>query len=337
MLEQSRKNVAVLTAVVGLAVAAGVAQAQQKSHEDAPQARRDRPILSGPQVREQRMPGVESGFSAGAQEGRRGAAAFVPPQVFRKVLAELMAEDAPVAIRLSAEQRERIIGHARAFERETGRKLDRAGGRDRDALPGGERRSARPDAMEGDRRRPTPPARNADRQPRPEQPSRRGPGMADNPQPDQSDRSERARPDRQADQRRGVMRAVAQLQNRVWAELSAAQQAHVSEAIEAWRATRSEQQLDHMRDRYRREIGARFDQMEADRPTAAGASDLRAWLAGLPADAQQRARQRLAAMPEERRRALLERLATMSPEALERLRQRLINAPEQDSPARPPR
>ncbi|MEQ9095025.1 MAG: hypothetical protein RIE32_02045 [Phycisphaerales bacterium] len=353
MLNRPRSNALALTAIVGLALAAGSTHAQQ-ARRDAPEARRERPVLSGPQVRERRMPGIESGFSQGAQEGRRAANAFVPPQIFRRVLGELMAEDAPLEIRLSAEQRERIANHVRAFEREAGGG-ERAGNR-RQGRPGindgqpPRRRRLDGDAMTDRPQRPARPMAGEGGDERPQRPAREGRGQRGAPIDGNRpgiERREGAGRTGEAARARNV-RAVAQLQHRVWAELSAAQQHHVHEAIEAWRADQSEQQMDRMRERYRREIGNRFDEMgerparDVDRRGAAGgqdsgASELRRWLSELPEDMQRRVRQRLELVPQERRAALAERFAGMSPEARQQLLERLLGDARQDSSVRPPR
>lgn len=339
MLDRFHKTLLGLTACVGLAVAAGPAQAQD-SDRGAPEAQPDRPILTGPQVRERRMPGVESGFSDGAQEGRQAMGSMtLPPQVFRRAMGELMSEQAPVEIRLSAEQRERIAAHVRAFEQAVGRgarQADRGG--QRDTGDGArQRQGVRADRATRGERRPA-----TQRQERNE-----GAPMTDRARPD---RREAPTGDQRRAQNNRSMRAMAQLQNRVWAELSAAQQQHMQEAIKEWRATQSEQQLDRMRERYRKDIGARFDEMEGQRrrtgvrgPALDGAEggadapSLEEWITALPEDVQRRVRQRLSNVPQERLDALKERWASTSPEARERLRGRLLNTPERDTPREPRR
>lgn len=332
MLDHARNSLLGLAACAGLALAASQALAQDAGRErpqDQREARPDRPILTGPQVRERRMPGVESGFSDGAQEGSRAMNAMLPPQVFRKVMGELMSEEAPVDIRLSAEQRERITAHVRAFEQATRRgarpgertrqdTADRRDGR-RPGLEGMESRRQRPQERARDQREATTERSNSERL--------------------QGER--RNRQGAQGDQRQ-TMRAMAQLQNRVWAELSASQQQHIKKAIEACQATQSEEQLDRMRERYRKDIGARFDEMEGERPPGgdrgpaqADLAPLEAWISSLPEDAQQRVRARLSQVPPERLAALVGRLEAMSPEARERLRERLSQSPQRG--ARPER
>ncbi len=325
MLDHARNSLLGLAACAGLTMAASQALAQDAGRE-RPQgqreARPDRSILEGPQVRERRMPGIESGFSEGAQEGSRGMNAMLPPQVFRKVMGELMSEDAPLEIRFSAEQRERISAHVRAFEQATrrgARSGERSGAQDSADRRGGRRPS--PDGMETQRERPQQRARDQREQ------------MADREAPERPQGQRRDRQGTRGDQRQN-MRAMAQLQNRVWAELSASQQQHVKNAIESWQATQSEEQLNRMRERYRRDIGARFDEMEGQRRPAqdrrSGQADLaplESWISSLPEEAQQRVRTRLSQVPPERLEALVERLNAMSPEDRDRLRERLSQSP----------
>lgn len=362
-----------VTALSILAAAGLAALAAPASAQDAPRPERraqgDRPMLSGPRVREQRVPGTESGFSAGAEGGARMGATMVPPQVFRGAIAALMAEDAPLEIRLSPEQRERIAAHVRAFEDRM--RAERPAG---PAQQGGprtgpsrptDRADARPDARRepaaanqdqrarGDRPRPQEPRAPQGQEPRGDRrPAARQ--NADGPQAMQDQRPQRdagpARTERPAD-RGNARQAVTDVQTRIWAELSAAQQAHVAKAIESWRGEQDSQQRDQMRERYRREIGARFEQMEGDRarptdrPTdrardgaqpGGGASDVRQWVSTLPEDVQRRVKERLQSMPAERREAVLQRIGEMSPEDRGRLVERLLRSnQDENSPSRP--
>ncbi|MFI4917808.1 MAG: hypothetical protein ACIAS6_15045 [Phycisphaerales bacterium JB060] len=311
-----------LAAAVGLACNASIAFAQQR--DDAPQARGDRPVLSGPQVRERGMPGVERGFSAGAQEGRRAGSMMVPPRVFRGALGQLMAKDAPLNIRLSSEQRERIVAHVRAFEHHQ----QQAAGAERPRR--GSQQTQRP-AM-NDRRSDQ---ADSDRSRMPEaSKGRRDRGRPETDRP----RREGGEVRRQgAENRRARANAVARLQNRVWAELSAAQQAHMQTAVDQWRAANTQEQTERLRERYRREIGNRFERMDQAPEQPAGnrskaersagdrdLSGLRRMLADLPPEVQERARQRLRSIPQERREHLLDRVSGMRPDQLEGLKKRLI-------------
>ncbi len=285
-----------LLALVGLAAMATTAIAQDDKRPER-EARPERPMLAGPKVREQRVPGVESGFSAQTGLGSRMGGQTVPPQVFRRAIGDLMAQDAPQEIRLSPEQRERITAHVRDFEK------DIRQGR-------GERARPQPgrEGKPGDRQMGEP-----DRRPGRDRPK------SNSPEP-RSEREEKPRPEDRATRER-TARAVAAVQTRVWAELSAAQQAHVAEAIEAWRADAADEQTDRRRDRYRREIGARFDAMDGERPRRSdrgdeprgtdadgGRTELRAQLSRLPEDARRRVLERVESMSDEQRAQFLRRL-----------------------------
>ncbi|NRA58304.1 MAG: hypothetical protein HRU13_09360, partial [Phycisphaerales bacterium] len=279
----------------------------------------DRPLLAGPQVQEERLPGVESGFTMERGESARMGGQPVPPQAFRAALSSLMAEDAPMTVRISPEQRERIMAHVREFEskarglRDRGSRGQRRAASEQDRRAGVEDRAAKrrdagrqaPEAVEEGRR------------------GRRG----------QSD----ARPEdamASGEQRAVMARAMADLQHRIWAELSSAQQAHVGTQIEEYRARAEEQRAGQLRERYRKEIGQRFDEAEQQRGGAARQRDrggvnegevdsFGTLLADLPEPVRDRVSRRLENLSEERRAALLERIRNMSPEQRQRLVQRL--------------
>lgn len=338
-----------LIAVAGLATLATptIAQEGKRPTREAQQA--ERPTLSGPRVREQRVPGTESGFSAGTDTATRRTAQPVPPQVFRKALGELMSEDAPLAIRLSPEQRERISTYVRAFEREFRTHRDQRSGQQRDAVdrptdgrePESDRRQ--------DRNRPQIDRPQSDR-PRADERSmdRRQSDRQQRPKLGKGQQEARKRGDRNTSRGDGA-RALAGLQTRIWAELSAAQQAHVGKAIEASRAQAAESRMGQMRERYRREIGARFEEMDDRRPqrpersgqggvadTDKSATELRQWFSQLPQDVRQRMTERLESMPAERREAVIARAIEMSPEQRTQLVRRLLQSEERESPRRRP-
>lgn len=360
MKHHTRISTIALIALAGLVASSTSALAQEgrgpradrpreQPQEGRPQERGDRqerPMLSGPRVRDERMPGVESGFSAGGGEAGRGANQPVPPQVFREAMATLMAEDAPLEIRLSPEQRERIGEHLKAFE---ARMREARGQNGRGARPEGGRRGPQTDARPGGQDR-----QRGERQERPERPERGAGRQAQGDRPQaQGDRPTRGdqpgmrpeRAERQADQRGGagmdrgaIAKELAGVQQRVWAELSAAQQAHVGKAIEAWRQEADQQRMGQMQERYRREFGERFEQMEGQqgrRPeTDRRATDrqggdhkeLRRWFSELPEDVQRQVHDRLGAMPQERRDAVVARAMEMAPEQREQLVRRLLQS-----------
>lgn len=304
---------------------------REQRREGRPQERQQRPVLSGPQVRDERLPGVESGFSAGGGEAGRGANQPVPPHVFREAMDGLMAADAPLEIRLSPEQRERIGGHLKAFET---RMREARGQNGRGVSPEGGRRGLQTDAQPGgqDRQR----HEHAERPDRPERGAGR-PGQGDRPQ-GEGDPGERRSGGRGGPgMDRGTMgRELAGVQQRVWAELSAAQQAHVGKVIEAWRAEADQRRMGQMQERYRRELGERFEQMEGQQGGHSGADgperragdheDLRRWFSQLPEDVQRRVHERLGAMPQERRDAVIARAMEMTSEQRAQLVRRLLQS-----------
>jgi|GEM_PF-4401227 len=350
MTNRTRIAPLVLIALAGLANLDAPASAQDGNRPERRASQEERPLLSGPRVREQRVPGTESGFSADSQASGRTSGQPVPAQVFRNAIGKLMAEDAPLEIRLSPEQRERITAHVRAFEQQIRRKQGEAGRRaggandratDRLSARTTDRGAPRSDRGQDNRRqqseRPQSDRARGD-QARPE---RTRPGTArseaDDKSPQRSDR---------ASSRGDMARALSGLQNRIWVELSAAQQAHVGKAIEAWRAKATTERMGRTQERYRKEIGARFDEMESDRPqrqernnatSEKGPQELRRWFSSLPENAQQRLRERMASMPVERREALVARAIDMSPEERAELVRRLLQSADSESPRRSPR
>lgn len=333
-----------LIALAGIATLAAPASAQEGSRPERRMSQDERPVLSGPRVREQRVPGTESGFSAESQVSGRMAGQPVPVEVFRKALGELMAEGASLEIRLSPEQRERIISHVRGFEQQMRRERGEAGRRPQAGDPPSERitdrRGPRSDrGQEGQRQRadrPQPDRSRADQAP-PERMRRDGARPEGNERPGQ--RSDLG------PSRVGMARAISDLQNRVWAELSAAQQAHVGKAIEAWRESAATERMGRMQERYRKEIGNRFDEMEGNRPQRPGGdratsdkgpAELRRWFSSLPEDVQKRLHERMASMPADRREALVTRAIDMSPDERAAMVRRLLQSQDRESPQRRP-
>ena len=317
MKTQSAGTPIMLLIAVGLANVSPATLAQDRERRGMD--RDARPMLAGPEVREQRLPGVESGFTMDRGETARMGGQPVSPRAFRTALSSLMVEDAPVEIRLSSEQRERIMSHVRGFE---------------------SRARAVREGLSRDRDRRTPDRRgraeDRDRGERQAQAQRRTPRSPENAQ---GPRGEQARPrDRAAmasdDGRAAMARAMADLQHRVWAELSAAQQAHVGTRLEAHRARMDEERESQMRERYRKEIGERFQEVDerrggidrrrqTDAPDGAGSPSITELLSERPESVRQGLSRQLEAMPEERRAGLLERIRAMSPEQRQRLVQRL--------------
>lgn len=342
-----------LIAVAGLATLATPTMAQESKPTPRQAKQAERPTLAGPRVREQRVPGTESGFSADAESGSRKTGQAVPASVFRKAIGELMAEDAPLAIRLSPEQRERISAHVRAFEQEFRNERGRGNGQqrgvqDRPTDRGEPRTDRRRDQDRPQMDRPQRDRPAADRRPSDRRQADRP--QADRQPPKQGEGSPDARSRDERTAARGDMaRALAGLQTRIWAELSAAQQAHVGKAIDASRAQAADARMGQVQERYRREIGARFGEMEQERPQRSRrggqaraeesddrATELRQWFSRLPEDVQQRVEERLESMPAERREALAARAAEASPEQRAQLIRRLLQSEAGNSPRRRP-
>ncbi|MEO1278666.1 MAG: hypothetical protein AAFV77_06910 [Planctomycetota bacterium] len=254
MKNHSTHRVIAVLVVAGLASISGTTMAQERDVEAAD----DRPLLAGPQVQEERLPGVESGFTMVRGESARMGGQPVPPQAFRAALSSLMAEDAPMTVRLSPEQRERIMAHVREFEskarglRDRGSRGQRRAASEQDRRSGVEDRAAK--------------RRDAGRQaPETVEEGRRGRRGQSDARPEDAMAS--------GEQRAVMARAMADLQHRIWAELSSAQQAHVGTQIEEYRARAEEQRAGQLRERYRKEIGQRFDEAEQQRGGAARQRD----------------------------------------------------------------
>lgn len=304
------------------------------------------PPLSGPQVTEERIDGVESGFSSMTAPGRIAEA--VPTAVFRRAVAELAGEQAPEGARLSDEQRQRLGAiereHAQAvaaFRRqhaEEFRQLREALGQqlaDRiDPQPQRARRASQRDGAEGDR----PGRGQPQRRPRPG--DRGEPGEADS-EPMQPPQRPISRDDLTDAQRAAIarlreLRAQAPgpeaVQTRVWAELTELQRAHVQTRIDEHRARMADQRqaayVERMTAR-RDAADARPDAAAGDPPPARAdvqaaarlSQELRQTLESLPPPMQAR----LAQLPPERLERLLDRLSRLTPEeraqALRRLQQ----------------
>ncbi|MEO1008895.1 MAG: hypothetical protein AAFX79_10020 [Planctomycetota bacterium] len=326
-----------LFAVAGLATAAaGQAEPHAEPEAEAQAGAPAPPLLSGPEVRDERLPGAESSFSEAPGAMSRYADRTVPPRAFRRALGELSAPDAPENIRLSGAQRDRIGGLVRAYEREVAefrrthadelRALRSAGRRGERGADGGDR--PRPPRSRAERSRPADAQPGEMEAPREAQrPGDRAPARtaAGNPSAPEGLR-ERAR------ELRAMMPSPVDTQNKIWAELNDDQRAHLEAVLERFSAQRDQQAEQRDRERYRKQIGDRFAEMP-DAP-AGDATELRRWFEAQPEDVRQRVRQRLEAIPAERREQLVQRLQQMSPEQRQRLLRRLQAAQSEDRPPR---
>lgn len=122
---------AVLCAGAALLWAAATTHAQD---EQAP--------LAGPTVDVREVPGVEARYVPGDAGRMAGPEAAVPLPVFFEALRSLDAEDTPAPLRMTGEQRDRIVGLVRDFGREVADFVETSGAEVRGLvaqLPQGER------------------------------------------------------------------------------------------------------------------------------------------------------------------------------------------------------
>jgi hypothetical protein len=308
------------------------------------------PPLGGPEVVEQRIEGVESGFSSMMAPERM--ARPVPTSVFRRAIAELRGDQAPAGARLTDQQRERL----RAIEREHGQALaafrrkhaeefrelreaigSQLASRVNPATDRGRRDDGRAEGSESPRSQRGDPDRRGTTEDRD---GMRGEPVEDAQRPiwledlTEAQRGAIARP--------GELRALGPgpeaVQTRIWAELTEAQQAHVQSRINGHRARVAEQRqtayVERMAARRaasdRGEDAGRGDRPASRRPAQVApeiAPELRETLEALPAPM----RQRLAQLPPERREQILQRLLRAPIEERARILRRL----QQDRARRP--
>lgn len=307
-------------------------------------AQEEPPPLSGPPVTEERLPGVESGFSSMMAADRARMSEPVPMNVFRRAVMELGGEDAGPDIRLSDEQTQRLRAIERAhresiaaFRREHAEEIERI--REdlgpRLAARLGDLRSGRPD--------------RTDRTDRTERPQADEPGAPPDMQRDAPQRPAQRpiqREDLTETQRNALaaatkLRAEAPgdqaLQTKIWAELTEPQQAHVQSRIDAFRAEAAERRQEAYAERIMAQRQARTDRPITDQPDARAdpdqlAPELREVFQSLP----ERMRGRLIMLPQERLERVLTRFASLTPEQRQQALQRLRERGAQDPPRRPP-
>ncbi len=160
--------------ILAWALGAGLASATELptlQPERPPPPPPDRMPLEGPEVRENRDPGVPSRFTDGpmTEKGMRGL--LIPPPAYVKIIDRMRADDAPEDIRLSPEQREQvreIMDRARGEARNRAGSPDDRGPRERDTRGRGpdDRRPQGPDGegrTPGDRPSPPPPGERGPR------------------------------------------------------------------------------------------------------------------------------------------------------------------------------
>jgi hypothetical protein len=132
----AQARIRIARVVLGV-VAAGLGGAAHAQGDSAP--------LAGPTVEVREVPGVEARYVAGDTRTMAGPEAAVPLPVFFEALRALGDEEAPPALRLTDEQRDRIGEEVRAFGREVAAFVETSGDEARAliaTLPQGERGGA---------------------------------------------------------------------------------------------------------------------------------------------------------------------------------------------------
>ncbi len=266
--------------------------------------------LAGPPVSEERIDGVESGFSM-MGPARERMSDPVPMDIFQQAVAELASEAIPEPERLTPRQ----IRQLRQIRQDHRKAIEGWRAQHRDEIRQLRAAIGPPAPRPDEAAQPTEMAEQMGEQP--QRPPRRDPQRA------------LARDDLTTAQRAAIARLAelraespsgAALQTKIWAELTPAQQERVQSRIDEHRARVAEQRQEAYIERFmaRREA-------PSDRPTPAETieqlpADLRATFDELPAPL----RRRLAQMPPERLEQALRRLAALTPEqradALERMR-----------------
>ena len=185
-----------------------------------PRAATTPPVLKGPAVNDRNVPGSTPDFGMDpAGNGRR--AERVPPEVFRRALGVLTAEDAPAEIRATPEQRARIKEFVEGFEQSVRRF-----------------RRENANAIESLREAAGEPARNAPRREN-DRRSRPNESRMDALSPEQQKAREDARV-----RLRELMAAAPKLEDvytKAWAQLSDARKDAVEERLDEWRAVRAKE------------------------------------------------------------------------------------------------
>ncbi|MGE3107088.1 MAG: hypothetical protein AB7G11_07270 [Phycisphaerales bacterium] len=270
------------------------------------------PALKGPEVKDRNVPGVVGDFGGG--NGQRRFAERMPPEVFRKALGVLTADDAPEAIRASDTQRELFKSQVEDFEKQV-REYRREHGKEI-----GELRKLAGELPGRDARRPGDRAEKQD-------------DMAPNMSPEDEKKRDEARA-----KLRQIMESAPKIEDvytKVWAGLNEAQR----HAVDAEVAKFREQQAKQREDQYVRQRVKRAEQEDqAKRPAGAGDEEMmKPGEAAKPGDrATDRAPERaLSRLTPERRERLLRVLGQMTPEELDQLIERLEARLKERGAARP--
>lgn len=271
----------------------------------AQQERKPEPPLSGPRVREQRIPGVEQGFSEGRREAGPGRREMViPHRVFMQAIGALRGEGenaADEALRLTPAQNEKISALDRGFRESMRAFVEKAPGEQPEA-------GRRPRRERGPGDGGAPAGAPADRMGEP------GDAPAGAPGPER-------RRERLEAMRENAPRPT-DTQTKMFAVLDEEQREFVKGRINAWRKQAEERfGEEYMQRQLRERQAGRPGQPGADQPGAPrpGADRPGAGGPDQPGAAPQR----------ERLRRLMEKLAQLPPEERERILARIEAALDQ--------
>lgn len=246
-------------------------------------AAQDRPPLRGPEVREQRVPGLRQPFSGegkGDKNGQRAADRGIPQRIYMEIVGRLRGDSAPEGLRLSDEQEQRIRKVNEEF-RGAMRQYAREDRPDRKPPPDGA-----PQGPPGDRR--------------PEGPARQ----------------------RMEDFRAGGPKP-ADVQTKIWEILSPAQQEFVKVELGKARQTLEQQRAEQSMERFVRERRAKAPDGAAPRPEARPDAPRPEARPEAPRPGEPGAPPRAAGPQRERLRRIADMLAQLEPEERERLLSRI--------------
>ncbi len=296
----------------------------------------EKPLLSGPEVDDSRPGLVEDSFGEMATgKARLGAMAAIPAQDLRKILQGMNKEDAPDEIRMSDEQNTRVRELMSEYSRERRAwmvenkdelaELRKAAGMpepvaqegrgqrgERGQREGDARKRGKPESAERNMMEPIGEATGARRMPAARMPARQS-----------VDEGEQTRREMTPEQQAAAQRlrefmqkgpSTGDLQRRIYAELSPAQQKHVDAEVRRMADERGDQrEMEKIKRRQEDSKAKQAEQRGAQQPgRAAGGAARIDWDAVLPADGSvnldalpERARKRLESLSEaEQKRAI---------------------------------
>lgn len=279
-----------------------------------------KPLLSGPEVEESRLPGVEQSMTGSTDRLPGMSEGDVPAAVFRRAIQELQGQDVPEGVRLTPDQaaaiarlqrehaqavREFMADHQDEINQLRRRARTDAARAPREEGPTDRRRPAQPDRRTTDRR---PQGQEGQGQEGRERAMSDMPEISDAPQsrPDPRDLRQRIQAIRQAGPK------DSDVQTRVWNVLTEPQQELVGERIQVYR----EEQERLRQERYmQRFIESRRKASPSDVRTPRQ-SDLPPELREFERTLPQRLRDRLGQLDSDQRVRLLKRLQARDRERL---------------------